>query len=50
MSIFQVQLTDVATFFFFCCFIPPILGFLVFRYQEYLHYGITRLARREWQT
>ncbi len=44
---FQVNLDVVAVFFLICCFIPPILAFIVFRYQEYLHYGITRLAHRE---
>lgn len=44
---FQVHLTAVAVFFLMCCLAPPILAFLVFRYQEYLHLGISRLARRE---
>lgn len=44
---FEVNLPVVATFFFVCCLLPPLLAFLVFRYQEYLHHGISRLARRE---
>jgi len=42
----HVSLAKVATFFFVCCFVPLVLGFLTFRYQEHLRGGITRLFVR----
>jgi hypothetical protein len=43
----HVDLTAVALFFFLCCLIPPILGFLAFRYQEYLRKLVTHMWARE---
>ena len=42
----RVSLAKVATFFFVCCFVPLVLGFLTFRYQEHLRGAITRLFGR----
>lgn len=42
-----VDLTSVAFFFFLCCLLPLVLGFLTFRYQEYLRKGIVRLWIRD---
>ncbi len=42
-----VDLTSVAFFFFLCCLLPLILGFLTFRYQEYIRRGILRLWNRD---
>lgn len=43
----NVTLVAVATFFFVCCFAPLIVGFLAFRYQEFLRVLVTRLWARE---
>lgn len=42
-----VDLRTVALFFFICCFVPLIIGFLCFRYQEYLRVAVQRLAMRD---
>jgi hypothetical protein len=42
-----VDLTSVAFFFFLCCLLPLVLGFLTFRYQEYIRRTILRLWARE---
>ncbi len=42
-----IDLTSVAFFFFLCCLLPLVLGFLTFRYQEYIRRGILRLWRRD---
>jgi len=43
----HVNLTAVASVFFICCLITLPLGFLAFRYQEYLREGLRRLVARE---
>ncbi len=43
----QVDLKVVALFFFICCFVPLVVGFLCFRYQEYLRLGVNRLVVRD---
>jgi hypothetical protein len=43
----HVNLTSVAFVFFICCLITLPLGFLAFRYQEYLREGLKRLVARE---
>ncbi len=43
---FHTSLSTVAFFFFICCLLPLIAGFLMFRYQEYLRYGVERLFSR----
>lgn len=42
----HTKLSSVARFFLFCCFLPVPVGFLLFRYQEYLRNWIGSLARR----
>lgn len=37
------SLESVAFFFFLCCLTIPFLGFLMFRYQEYLRAAVTRI-------
>ncbi len=43
----HVNLTAVASVFLICCLIALPLGFLAFRYQEYLREGLKRLVARE---
>ncbi len=43
----HVDLAVVATFFFVCCFVPIVGGYLLFRYQEYLRAAITHLWAKE---
>lgn len=43
----HVSLTSVAFVFFVCCLISLPIGFLAFRYQEYLRSGLKRMAARE---
>lgn len=43
----NVPLTTVASFFFVCSFVPLIVGFLAFRYQEFLRVILTRFLSRE---
>lgn len=43
----QVDLKVVALFFFLCCFVPLVVGFLCFRYQEYLRRWVNRLVVRD---
>jgi hypothetical protein len=43
----HVDLAVVATFFFLCCFFPIVVGYLLFRYQEYLRAAITHLWAKE---
>jgi hypothetical protein len=43
----HVNLTSVAFVFFLCCLITLPLGFLAFRYQEYLREGLKRLLTRQ---
>lgn len=43
----HVDLKVVALFFFICCFVPLVVGFLCFRYQEYLRRGVNRLVVRD---
>ncbi len=43
---FHTELSTVACLFFLCCLLPLVVGFLMFRYQEYLRYGIERLFSR----
>ncbi len=43
----HVNLTSVALVFFVCCLVTLPLGFLAFRYQEYLREGLKRLVARE---
>jgi hypothetical protein len=42
----RVSLTGVAGFFFLCCLIAFPMGFLAFRYQEFLRAGLRRLLAR----
>ncbi len=42
---FNYQLNAVFVFFFICCFIPPIIAFLFFRYKFYLFPAVNRLLR-----
>jgi hypothetical protein len=43
----HVNLTSVALVFFLCCLITLPVGFLAFRYQEYLREGLKRLVVRQ---
>lgn len=43
----HVNLTSVAFVFFLCCLITLPVGFLAFRYQEYLRDGLKRLVIRQ---
>ncbi len=43
----HVKMNSVVLFFFFCSVITPILGFLAFRYEEYVHSVIAALWTRE---
>ncbi len=43
----HTDLSAVALVFFLCCFLPIILGYLAFRYQEYLRAGVRKLAAQE---
>ena len=43
----NVDLTSVAFFFFLCCLFTLVVGFLTFRYQEYIRRIIIRLWSRE---
>jgi hypothetical protein len=42
----RVSLTGVAGFFFLCCLVVLPMGFLAFRYQEFLRAGLRRLLAR----
>ncbi|MFH1116296.1 MAG: hypothetical protein V1792_20480 [Pseudomonadota bacterium] len=42
-----VDLASVAFFFFLCCLLPLVLGFVTFRYQEYIRRAILRLWKRD---
>ncbi|MBD3307939.1 hypothetical protein GF339_16020 [candidate division KSB3 bacterium] len=39
----HVDLTAVATFFFICCLLPPVLAVLAYRYKAYWASGLARL-------
>jgi hypothetical protein len=43
----HVNLTSIALVFFLCCLITLPVGFLAFRYQEYLRAGLKRLVIRQ---
>ncbi|MGB6065528.1 MAG: hypothetical protein WBG50_12015 [Desulfomonilaceae bacterium] len=43
----NVDMTPVVLFFLVCCLLCPLLSFLAFRYEEYIHYAIARLWKRE---
>ncbi len=47
---FHTDLATVAYVFFLCCLMPLVVGFLMFRYQEYLRYGMERLFSRHSET
>jgi hypothetical protein len=40
-------LTAVVWFFFICCLLTPLLAFLAFRYEQYIHWLILRLWVRD---
>ncbi len=42
----RISLTNVAGFFFLCCLVVLPIGFLAFRYQEFLRAGLKRLLTR----
>jgi hypothetical protein len=42
----RVKMSSVVLFFFFCSVIAPVLSFLAFRYEEYIHTVIAALWRR----
>ena len=41
----NVDLSTVSIFFFLCCFLPPILGFLVYRHQKHFNLLIANLLK-----
>ncbi|HMK34132.1 MAG TPA: hypothetical protein VK463_03620 [Desulfomonilaceae bacterium] len=46
----HVKMTSVVFFFFLCSLLAPVLSFLAFRYEEYIHSTIAFLWRREPQS
>jgi len=40
-------LTSVVMFFFICCLLTPLLAYLAFRYEQYIHWLIVRLWVRD---
>jgi hypothetical protein len=42
----HVKLASVAGFFLVCCLIVPVVAFLAFRYEKYLHLAIAHLLTR----
>jgi len=43
----HVGLKPIVTFFFICCVLTPILAYLAFRYEQYIHSVIVRLWVRD---
>jgi hypothetical protein len=43
----HVKMTSVVFFFFLCSLIAPVLSFLAFRYEEYIHSVIAALWVRD---
>jgi hypothetical protein len=43
----QVPLDSVVGFFLFCCFLPPVVAFLLYRYQARVYLFIDRVVERE---
>jgi hypothetical protein len=43
----HVKMDSVVHFFLFCCIATPILSYLAFRYEEYIHFVIATLWVRE---
>ncbi len=42
----HVDMTSVVFFFFVCCLLCPLLSFLAFRYEEFIHYKVASLWER----
>lgn len=43
----QIEVSTVAAFFFFCCFLPFLLSFVVFRYQAYVSSFVLSILEKE---
>lgn len=43
----NVKFSTVVGFFFICTILTPVLGYLGFRYERYVHYAIAKLWQRE---
>jgi hypothetical protein len=43
----HVDIRSVVIFFLICALLPPIISFLSFRYEQYIHSGIVSLLKRD---
>jgi hypothetical protein len=43
----HIDIRSVVIFFFICALLPPIISYLSFRYEQYIHSGIVSLLKRD---